>query len=206
MSDLNSVVRFLQQENARLKEENERLTEEVRALLEYILAVDVLEQATRSLSDEHDLMNLLDKTLAYALGVLSASDASLLLTEEETGDLVFALVHGQKRQVLPGYRIRKDEGIAGWVAAHGKPVIVNDARRDPRFSTRVDEAFNFHTNSLICVPLLARQKTLGVIEVVNKAGGEFTDTDVNMLSILALVSAIALDDVARQSETNSNGA
>ncbi len=201
MSDTTSLLRFLQQENAKLREENKQLTGEVQLLLEYISALDTLEQAARNLSDERDLMGLVDKTLSYALSVLGASDGSLMLLDEETGDLVFVLVHGRVREVLPGYRIRGDEGIAGWAVKHGKPVVVNNARSDSRFSARVDQAFNFQTRSLICAPLIARHKTLGVIEVVNKVKDtEFADADLYLLSILATLAAIALDDLACQPE------
>lgn len=201
MSDTSGMLRFLRQENARLTEENKRLAEQVNALREYILAVDELEQATRGLCAERDLMGLLDKTLAYAINVLNASDGSLMLTDEETGELVFVLVHGQARSQLPGYRIRGDQGIAGWVAQNRQGVIVNNARRDPRFLAQVDQAFNFETRSLVCVPLIARQKTLGVIEILNKTSGhDFTETDLHLLSVLALVAALALDDIARQPE------
>ncbi len=200
MPDTN-LLRFLQQENARLKEENKRLSEQVQTLTSYLMALDELEQAVRHMSNEQDLMSLLDKVLAYALNVLNATDGSLLLTDEETGDLVFVVVQGQKRQVLPGYRIRGDEGIAGWVATHGQPAIVDQARSDPRFLARVDEAFDFETRSLICVPLIARQKTLGVLEVINKASNaRFTEADLHLLSILAMVAAMELDAIARQPE------
>lgn len=205
MSDMTNIVRFLQQENTRLKEENERLTEKLNALEGYILALDALEQAARSLSKERDLMGLLDKTLSYAIGVLGASDGSLMLLDEDTGDLVFVLVHGQVREVLPGYRIRGDEGIAGWIAQHGEPALVNNPRSDPRFSVRVDQAFNFETRSLIGAPLITRHKVLGVVEVVNKVTppGEFAPTDVNLLSILALLAASVLDDLASQPDVTA---
>jgi len=201
MSDTSSSMRFLQQENARLHEENQHLKTRVEALQEYLLAVDALEQATHSLSNEKDLMRLLDKTLSYAISVLGASDGSLLVMDEESGDLVFVLVHGKVREVLPGYRIPGNEGIAGWSIQNKQPVIVNNVHNSPNFSERVDQAFDFETRSLMCAPLVTRRKTLGVIEVVNKVSGEdFIDTDLNLLSILALVAAIALEDVARQPE------
>ncbi|MDH7475833.1 MAG: GAF domain-containing protein, partial [Anaerolineae bacterium] len=100
------------------------------------------------------------------------------------------------RSSLQGYRIDKNMGIAGWVATHGEPVIVNNARQDARFSPFVDDSFGFRTNSLICVPLVAEGRTIGVIEVLNKFSGEnFTDTDLDLLTILASVAAVAIDKV-----------
>ncbi len=188
------LLRALQQENAQLKEEVSRLRD-------YVGSLQALHRAADKLLSEKDLMSLLDKTLYYAMTVLDSADGALLLTDEEKDDLVFVLVQGQIREKLPGYRIARNEGIAGWVAEHREPVMVNNAHADPRFSARVDEAFQFQTNSLICVPLVAHDKVLGVVEVLNKSSGQpYTEADQDLLSILAMIAAIALDDLARTPE------
>lgn len=188
------LLRAIQQENAELKDEVSRLRD-------YMHALQSLNHAIQQLLSEKDLMKLLDRTLYYAMTVLDCADGALLLSDEEKGGLVFVLVQGEVREKLPGYRIRRNEGIAGWVAEHCEPVIVNNTRADHRFSARVDQAFNFQTNSMVCVPLVARGKVLGVIEVLNKSGGkEFAEADQDLLSILAFIAAIALDDLARAPE------
>jgi len=192
------LLRTVQQENATLKEEVGRLRDYVRSL-------QSLSRAAQQLLSEKDIMTLLDRTLYYAMTVLDARDGALLVADEEKNELVFVLVQGQVREKLPGYRIPYNEGIAGWAARHREPVIVNNARSDSRFSSRVDEAFGFQTYSLVCVPLVARGKVLGVIEVLNKAsGGDFAEADQDLLSLLAVVAAIALDDLTRAPEP-SNG-
>jgi GAF domain-containing protein len=188
------LLRTIQQENADLKDEVSRLRD-------YVHALQALYRAIQQLLSETDLMKLLDRTLYYAMTVLDSRDGALLLTDEEQGDLVFVLVQGRVREKLPGYRLKRNEGIAGWVATHREPVIVNNTRADPRFSSRVDQAFNFQTQSMVCVPLIARSKVLGVIEVLNKASGkDFAEADQDLLSILAFIAAIALDDMARAPE------
>jgi len=188
------LLRTIQQENADLKDEVSRLRD-------YVHALQALYHAIQQLLSETDLMKLLDRTLYYAMTVLDSQDGALLLTDDEKGDLVFVLVQGRVREKLPGYRLKRNEGIAGWVATHREPVIVNNTRADPRFSSRVDQAFNFQTQSMVCVPLIARGKVLGVIEVLNKAGGrDFAEADQDLLSILAFIAAIALDDLARAPE------
>ena len=188
------LLRAVQQENVALKEEVGRLRDYVRSL-------QSLSRAAQQLLSEKDIMKLLDRTLYYAVTVLDARDGALLVTDEETNELVFVLVQGQVREKLPGYRIPHSEGIAGWAAEHREPVIVNNARADPRFSSRVDEVFSFQTYSMVCVPLVARDKVLGVIEVLNKSSGrDFAEADQDLLSLLAVVAAIALDDLARAPE------
>jgi GAF domain-containing protein len=190
-------VRFLQQECAHLKEENQRLTDEVRAMRRYIGALREFQKTLYHFTPEQDILALLDETMEYALVLLDAGDGSLMLADEETGEMVFVIVHGARREALPGFRFDRRKGIAGWVAEHGQPAIVGNVRADRRFLADVDERFGFETHSLVAVPLMARGKALGVIEVVNKRTGEdFTEDDASLLSILATLAASALDYAA----------
>jgi GAF domain-containing protein len=130
------------------------------------------------------------------MSVLGAEDGSLLLRDEETDELVFVLVHGDVRQQLQGYRLKGDVGIAGWVATQREPLIVNSPRQDSRFSRQVDETFGFTTRSILCVPMIARGKLIGVIQLLNKRGeDEFIETDADLLAILGHVAAIALEEM-----------
>jgi len=187
-------VRFLQQECAQLKEENRRLSDEVRALRRYVGALREFQKAIHRFTPEQDVLALLDETLEFALALLDASDGSLMLVDEETDELVFVLVRGIRREALPGFRFSRRRGIAGWVAENAEPAIVNNVRADPRFMADVDERFAFETHSMVAVPLVARGRVLGVIEVINKRTGEvFTEEDASLLSILATLAASALD-------------
>lgn len=191
-----SAVRFLQQENNRLKEENEALKEKNAALKGYMAALEELQVATQEIISEENLFDLLDKILYSAMNVLQAEDGSLLLLEEETGDMGFALVHGDIRQDLQGYRISGDEGIVGWVAGNRQPLIVNNPAQDWRFSQQIDQTFGFSTRSIICVPMITRGKLIGVIELLNKIDDKaFVDTDVTLLAILAQIAAAALEEM-----------
>jgi GAF domain-containing protein len=190
-------VLFLQQENARLKDENRLLTDEAHALRRYVKALQRLQRTIQRFTPEQDILSLLDDTLECAMELLDAADASLLLVDEETDELVFVLVHGAVRETLPGHRFDRRQGIAGWVVEHVKPVIVNNARADSRFLAELDKRLHFVTRSLVAVPLAARGKVLGVIEVLNKNSGEdFTNDDASLLSVLATLSASALDYAA----------
>jgi GAF domain-containing protein len=179
--------------------ENKQLKEEVSRLRDYVHSLQSLYHAAQQLLSEKDIMALLDKTMYYAVTVLDARDGSLMVQDEDTDELVFVLVQGTVRERLPGYRIPCCEGIAGWVFSHREPVISNNARADLRFSPRIDETFGFETHSLVSAPLVARGRALGVVEVLNKSGDrEFTQADLDLLSILALIAALALDDLARE--------
>jgi GAF domain-containing protein len=191
------LIRFLQQENARLKDENQLLTEEVQALRRYVRALQRLQETVQHFTPEQEVLALLDETMECALALLDAIDGSVILIDEETDELVFVLVHGTVRETLTGHRFDRRKGIAGWVAEHGEPAIVGNVRTDARFLPELDERFGFVTRSLVAVPLAARGRVLGVIEVLNKRSGEdFTEADASLLSILAALSASALDYAA----------
>ena len=196
-----TALRFLQQENARLQDEAEVLREENLALRRYLTALKDLHWAAQQITSEQNLLNLLDQILDNALGVLGAEGGSLLLRDEETDELAFVLVHGDVEHELQGYRIGGNVGIAGWVATNHKPVIVNNPRQDRRFSVEVDETFSFVTRSILCVPMIARGKLVGVIELINKHSGEgFIEADASLLSILGHVAAIALEEMQARLE------
>ena len=191
------LIRFLQQECARLKDENQVLRDEMYALRRYLQALQNLQETVQRFTPEQDILAMLDDTLRYALELLDASDGSLMLIDEETDELVFVLVHGAVRETLPGIRFDRRQGIAGWVAENAKPVVVNNVLTDMRFLRDMDEKVGFETRALVAVPLAARGQVLGVIEVLNKrSGDDFTTDDARLLSILATISASALDYAA----------
>jgi GAF domain-containing protein len=200
------LIRFLQQENLRLQAEIRALREEKEALLDYLKALEHLYLAAQDISSEADLIKLLDNTMYYAVHLAQAKDGSVLLLDQASNELVFAVVHGDKRGELRGYRLPASTGIAGWVATHREPVIANQARHDTRFSPHVDEVFGFVTRSLVCVPMIAHNQVSGVIEVLNKeAGAPFTEMDVNLLQILGSIAAAALEMLRVRLESQETG-
>lgn len=202
-----TALRFLQHENARLQEQNKALQEENQALRRYVDVLKDLYLATEQIISEGNLLELLDQILYNAMNVLNAEGGSLLLHDEETDELVFVLVHGDVGYKLQGYRIGDDTGIAGWVATYHQPLIVNNPRQDRRFSGEVDETFGYITRSILCVPMIARGKLIGVIQVLNKQGGDdFIDADANLLSILGYVAAIALQEMQTRLDAEEEAA
>jgi len=190
----NSTLRFLQQENQRLIDENSRLHEEAMAMRDYLKGLRLLQRAAEAIAAEEDPLGLLDKILYSVLTVMDVANGSVMLLDDQADELVFVVVHGVLGHSLRGHRIPSDQGIAGWVATHKEPQIVNNVRADQRFFGGIDEAFQFETHSLLCVPMISRGKVLGVIEVLNKFNQQdFNETDVNLLSTLACIAAMAID-------------
>ncbi|OGO09724.1 MAG: hypothetical protein A2Z66_05475 [Chloroflexi bacterium RBG_13_66_10] len=197
-------VYYLQQEIARLRDENRDLKDEVALLRSSVRALSALQDVIQRLTPSANVIALLDDLLASALAVVGAEDGSLLLIDEETDELVFAVVQGAMRLQLTGYRIPRHQGIAGWVAENRKPVVVRDVRTDSRFSPAVDERFEFHTRSMACVALVDGERVLGVIEALNKASDpDFTDTDRDLLSVVAQLATVAIQRAESCTEATS---
>jgi putative methionine-R-sulfoxide reductase with GAF domain len=120
---------------------------------------------------------------------------SILLVDEDTGELAFEMALGEKSSDLNDTRIKLGEGVAGWVAQTGEPAIVNDVRRDRRFQAKFDELPRFRTRSILCAPLISRGRIIGVVEIMNRAAGtRFTKRDMNLLLTLVEPAAIALEN------------
>ncbi len=198
--DARDPVRFLQQEASRLRQENLELKEELAVLRSSVRALSALQDLVQRITPEIDIITFLDDLLASALTVLGVSDGSLLLLDEQTNELVFAVVHGLARSRLVAYRLPPGKGIAGWVADNMQPLVVQNVEDDPRFYPQVDESLGFQTRSLACVPLIDGDRVLGVIEAVNKPTDRaFTPDDYDLLMVVAQLAAVAI----RRAETLS---
>jgi GAF domain-containing protein len=193
MSD--APLRFLQQENSRLQEENKGLREVNTSLREQLQTVWELNTALQRLESIETPLTLLDELLHKTMMVIGARDGSISRLDRFTGELEFVLVRGEIWQELRGYRIKAGTGIAGWVVNEREPLIVNDPRQDWRFSLEVDQEFGFVTRSIVCVPIIAHDQLVGVIELLNKTNGAFNETDLAVLAMLSQVAAKILTAV-----------
>jgi GAF domain-containing protein len=185
--------RFVQQENKRLHQENADLRQELETVYAILDALGALQEVTVNIDARTNVLSLLDRILASALAVIGSSDGSLLLIDNDKSELVFVVVHGSLGEKLINHRIPLGQGIAGWVAKNGRSVIIPNVRADPRFSATVDKDFGFNTRSLLCVPINQVNRTMGVIQAINKTDGEeFTRADLNLLGVVAQLAATAL--------------
>jgi diguanylate cyclase (GGDEF)-like protein len=119
---------------------------------------------------------------------------SMLMVDEEKQELTFEMALGEKGKDLANVRVKIGEGVAGWVAQTGKPTIVNDAAKDPRFARRFDTQTHFQTRNILCAPLISRGRTIGVVQVINRVGGKFSQADLDLLLTLVEPCAIAIEN------------
>jgi NtrC-family two-component system sensor histidine kinase KinB len=156
-----------------------------------------LNEIGRAVASTLDLEGLLTHTMEGVNQILNVEAGSVLLVDEETGDLVFRVsLQHDEWQAISNLRVPAGTGIVGAVVEKGKPIIVPDTAQDPRFYPNVDDEMEFVTRSILCVPLIARGQTIGAIEVLNKIGGQFTNEDLELLSSVAASVGVAIENAA----------
>ena len=157
--------------------------------------LSLLYQIGHALASTLDRRQVLEPTTELAATMLRAEASTLMLVDEKTNELVFEIPHGEAKRVLRQYRLPMGEGVAGWVTTHGEPALINDTSQDPRHTSQVDVATGFITRSILCVPLAVKGRIIGVLEVINKRGGEnFEQDDLEWLSTLSTQAAIAIEN------------
>ncbi len=127
--------------------------------------------------------------------LLDAEVGSLILLYHPTEELYFDVALGEAGNRIQDFRLQLGEGIAGHVAQTGEPALVHDVQHDPRFSRYADARSGFVTRNMICVPVRARDKILGVLEAINKKShGRFSNDDLQNCVALGHQVGIAIDN------------
>ena len=169
--------------------------EEIAELRRQIERLSLFHEIGKALASTLDLQKILQTVMEKISDLLQPDTWSLLMLDEATQELHFEIAIGNGADKLKDVRLKVGEGIAGWVAQHGEPVLVEDVKRDPRFTSRIDEVTQIDTRSVVCVPIKGKEKILGVIELVNCLGREsFRREDIPILKSLADYAAIALEN------------
>jgi serine phosphatase RsbU (regulator of sigma subunit) len=160
-------------------------------MIKYKKLIDIMNKINSSISFQHLITTIIES----ANELLGAEGASLLLLDEETDELIFDIVLSEKGEIITGKRLKTGQGIAGHVAKTGEWVIVNDVSRDERFCVDIDAASGFSTRSIIAVPVMVKDKLIGVLEAVNctRPGG-FEENDLVMLDYIADAAAISINN------------
>ena len=171
-------------ENARLLDETHRRNQQLR----------LLNRVGHLVNSSLDPGQVRRRTIDAAIRLLKSEAGSLLLYDRRARELYFEVALGEREYEVEKIRLKEGEGIAGWVVKHGKPLIIDDCKRDSRWSRRVDEKSQFVTRDMICVPVMAKGKAVGAIQAINKRGGRFNQEDVELLVVLSGQVAVALEN------------
>ncbi|MFZ5443972.1 MAG: GAF domain-containing protein [Myxococcota bacterium] len=162
-------------------------TEEILADI-FLRVVDINSRPTIE-----DAMNFV---LDLVLEKVPCESGSVLRADTATGDLSFVVARGPKAQEIMRAKIivPAGTGIAGFCAAEGVSVAVNDVEKDPRFYADVGERIGYETRSLLCAPMMTHGHSFGCIQVINRKGGpQFLEHEVGVLAYLAHQAALYLN-------------
>jgi GAF domain-containing protein len=177
-----------------MAEKNSELEDLRRRLDEEVAKRDRLVEVAGLLSSTLKLDELLELITEAAAELLGAETSSLLLLDDETGELIVDIATGERGHEVRQKRVPPGVGIAGWVVEHGEHAVVNSPRDDPRFYGDIDAKTGFETRNILAVPMRTKERVIGVIEVINKREGGFDELDVKLTSALAGQAATTIDN------------
>jgi putative nucleotidyltransferase with HDIG domain len=173
----------------------EKWTSKLKRIEDKVERLALLSRLSQILNSSLEQQEVRKRAMESATQLMKAQVGSLLLIDDKREKLYFEVALGDKGDAVKTTTLNIGEGIAGWVAQNGKPLIVNQPERDARFYKAMDRITHFKTRNLICVPVKVKKKVIGVLEAINKRdGADFDEEDLSLFASLADQVAIALDN------------
>ena len=173
--------------NSELKMKN--LGDERRRELETILRFTALLNSSLRIED------VLNYAMEWAEEFIDAEASTVYELDEEKSELFIRIARGEKKEPVERIKFELGQGISGHVVQSGQPMVIQDVRKEKRFSPKFDRITGFRTRSMICVPLILRGKTIGALQVLNKKSGDlFTQIDVELLTSMSQQIAVAMEN------------
>ena len=154
----------------------------------------LLVELSVTLNSTLDLETLLQLITGTATQLLECEAASILLYDEKQGRLSFAAATGSDPRKLAQIPVPLDSSLAGTIFRTNKPIILNSVEQDPRHFTAVSDQVSVHVRSLVGVPMVMKDRVIGVLEGINKFEGDFGEQDESILSVTASHAATAINN------------
>ncbi len=151
-------------------------------------------EISRDLASTLDLDTLLNDIVRAAADITNAEAASILLYDDTARQLYFQVATNIDEPTMRGLVVPLDNSIAGWIVTNRQSVRIDDAHKDSRHFSEVEQTIGYSTKSLLGIPLITKNKVVGVLEVLNKKRGRFTDPDESMLTVLGAQAAVAIEN------------
>jgi signal transduction histidine kinase len=148
----------------------------------------------RDLASTLDLDILLNQIVSAASDLTESEAASILLYDDAARQLHFQVATNLDQPTMRGLVVPLDGSIAGWIVTNHKAARITNAQIDPRHFTTIEKQTHITTCSLLGVPLITKDKVVGVLEVINKQVGEFTDDDEDLMQVLGAQAAVAIEN------------
>jgi len=156
----------------------------------YLRLIDI----ARDLASTLDLDTLLNDIVRAAADTTNAEAASILLYDDTARQLYFQVATNFDEPTMRGIIVPLEKSIAGWIVTNRQSVRIENTDEDERFLSDVEQTVGFSTKSLLGIPLITKNKVVGVLEAINKKRGKFTHNDESMLSVLGAQAAVAIEN------------
>lgn len=151
-------------------------------------------EISRDLASTLDLNTLLDDIVRTSAEITHSEAASILLYDDTARQLYFQVATNLDEPTMRGVVVPLEKSIAGWVVMNRKSVRIDDAHKDLRHFSDIEQTVGYATKSMLAIPLITKNKVVGVLEVLNKKRGRFGDVDESMLSVLGAQAAVAIEN------------
>ncbi len=154
----------------------------------------ILTEISALINSTLDTREIRKRATEAATLLMHAETGSLLLVDPERNELFFEVALGEQGEKIKEIRLQIGQGIAGWVARNGEPLIIHDVQNDERFFRGADQKSDFRTRTMLCVPVKSRDTVIGVLQAINKKDGRFDYDDQETLAALANQVAVAIEN------------
>jgi diguanylate cyclase (GGDEF)-like protein len=154
----------------------------------------VFHDVARSLTSSLELEEILGAIMNKMAQFFGPERWSLLMVDEKAGELYYAIAVAENAESLKGLRVPLGEGVAGWVAATGNPLVVPDVALDAHWSAFANKHPDLKIKSIACVPVKSGNTTLGVIQLLNSKLDLMSEYSISFLRILCDYAAIAIQN------------
>lgn len=151
-------------------------------------------EIARDLASTLDLDVLLKRIVQAAADITAAEAASILLYDNTSRQLYFQVATNMDEPTLRGLVVPLEGSIAGWIVTNRRPVRIDNVHKDSRYFGKIEQTTGYATRSLLGIPLVTKDKVVGVLEVLNKRRGKFTPSNENLLSVLGAQAAVAIEN------------
>jgi signal transduction histidine kinase/CheY-like chemotaxis protein len=174
-----------------------------KALAAGLDELDTLIEITRTITSSLDLDEVIRLTIEQVHASWNIEASSLWLLDEKSERLTVLANVGTPKEILSQFKVPVGKGFVGHVAETGRWLYSNDVENHPLHYREVDATTNFHTRSILCVPLRSRGQVIGVLQLLNKLNGNFDDQDVERAISIGAAVAIAVTNATLYNEAET---
>ncbi len=201
MQDLETLNETLAK---RVLERTAKIMDYNQILEQQLQEMEAMSDVSLAINSVMDVNLVLEMIMDKSKDVMNAEASSLLMLDKDTGKLRFHVAKGTAGKALESATVNIGQGIAGWVAQRGEPLMIRNAYQDPRFDPSYDKRSGFRTQSILTIPLRAKDEVTGVVQVISKIGQEsFNEHDLNLFLSFASQASVALDNARLYERTKA---